>query len=406
LSDVWSDGERKNVPSFVVYEHEQVVISEIEDLVDHIDEILGEIEEELLKRDQLIQHLNQFVQKSDPAQNQEPDLNNLKPDPIRQDRAKRIKRAGPNQFEPDPNRFEPDFPEEGFSYEGSPASDLFKLVTSDLAQIKSASERARECLFAQMSERTELSSMVTLKEQHIQDLEREKGELLRKLMPGAGSQLRFNVAETSGSGPNDPNQAAHESKPIPGSDDSQLIIFQLTEKVMRLERRLQCFQTSHRDSDHVRQLEWRLAELNRHKMEALKMASDAKLDSLSSQLRERDFRVFCLEQHRHEQLPNWEKETREELEKLKSEKEMILKEIRNETKALQHLMEGQSSQAPILLSNMSSGQLIQCQLNQIEDSRSRYQSTSSQFSFSPDDDGIIFGCSEINEEEEEDIFEP
>jgi hypothetical protein len=40
-----------------------------------------------------------------------------------------------------------------------------------------------------MSERTELSSMVTLKEQHIQDLEREKGELLRKLMPGAGSQV-------------------------------------------------------------------------------------------------------------------------------------------------------------------------------------------------------------------------
>jgi hypothetical protein len=43
--------------------------------------------------------------------------------------------------------------------------------------------------FFQMSERTELSSMVTLKEQHIQDLEREKGELLRKLMPGAGSQV-------------------------------------------------------------------------------------------------------------------------------------------------------------------------------------------------------------------------
>ena len=48
---------------------------------------------------------------------------------------------------------------------------------------------------------------------------------------------------------------------------------------MRLERRLQCFQTSHRDSDllsHVRQLERHLADLNREKLEALRTASDAK----------------------------------------------------------------------------------------------------------------------------------
>ena len=48
---------------------------------------------------------------------------------------------------------------------------------------------------------------------------------------------------------------------------------------MRLERRLQCFQTSHRDSEllcHVRHLEGHLTKLNEDKIAALKAASDAK----------------------------------------------------------------------------------------------------------------------------------
>ena len=78
----------------------------------------------------------------------------------------------------------------------------------------------------QMAERSDLSSMVALKEQHIQDLEREKGELLRKLMmPGA--QPRFQPAE--------PARNSAEAGPKAGAggsvDDSEQTIFNLTEKV-------------------------------------------------------------------------------------------------------------------------------------------------------------------------------
>ena len=55
--------------------------------------------------------------------------------------------------------------------------------------------------------------------------------------------------------------------------------FYFSNKVMRLERRLQCFQTSHRDSEllcHVRHLEGHLTKLNEDKIAALKAASDAK----------------------------------------------------------------------------------------------------------------------------------
>ena len=74
-----------------------------------------------------------------------------------------------------------------------------------------------------MAERSDLSSMVAMKEQHIQDLEREKGELLRKLMM-PGTQPRFHPAE--------PAACSAEPKTAAGAAvDSEQTIFNLTEKV-------------------------------------------------------------------------------------------------------------------------------------------------------------------------------
>ena len=133
-----------------------VVISEIEDLVDHVDEILGEIEEELLQRDQLIQRLEQFIRnpseirrRSTPGSS--PDIFDPKlgawlegQDPTRSvEPTSFIRQDNPDGS---PDLIRRDHPDEP-----SPVRDLFKLVTRDLAEIKSASERARECLFAQVS---------------------------------------------------------------------------------------------------------------------------------------------------------------------------------------------------------------------------------------------------------------
>ena len=111
-----------------------MVASEIGGLVDHIDEILGEIEEQLLQRDQLIQRLttnpNQLIRQASPIRNEL----------IRQDE-----------------------PVETVSW-----LDLLELVSVDLSELKSATDRARECIFELMAERSDLSSMVTLKEKHIQ----------------------------------------------------------------------------------------------------------------------------------------------------------------------------------------------------------------------------------------------
>ena len=75
--------------------------------------------------------------------------------------------------------------------------------------------------------------MVGLKEKHIQDLEREKGELLRKLL--ANNNLRLNLtdvaAPSSNSGRNFPAESSRKSSIHAELSESEQTIFQLTEKV-------------------------------------------------------------------------------------------------------------------------------------------------------------------------------
>jgi hypothetical protein len=77
-----------------------------------------------------------------------------------------------------------------------------------------------------MSERSDLSSMVALKENHIQELEREKGELLRKLL--ATNCLRLNLTEVATPSS---NSAGNQVSSSAENNDSEQTIFQLTEKV-------------------------------------------------------------------------------------------------------------------------------------------------------------------------------
>ena len=74
-----------------------------------------------------------------------------------------------------------------------------------------------------MTERSDLSMMVVMKEQQIQELAREKGELLRRLM--TGNQLRLNLGEGASS------CSAAESEIKQSSEDEERTMFYLTEKV-------------------------------------------------------------------------------------------------------------------------------------------------------------------------------
>ncbi len=75
--------------------------------------------------------------------------------------------------------------------------------------------------------------MVGLKEKHIQDLEREKGELMRKLL--ASNNLRLNLTDvaipSSNSGRNFVAGSSRKSSMHVELSDSEQTIFQLTEKV-------------------------------------------------------------------------------------------------------------------------------------------------------------------------------
>lgn len=75
--------------------------------------------------------------------------------------------------------------------------------------------------------------MVGLKEKHIQDLEREKGELMRKLL--ASNNLRLNLTDvaipSSNSGRNFVAGGSRKSSMHVELSDSEQTIFQLTEKV-------------------------------------------------------------------------------------------------------------------------------------------------------------------------------
>ena len=77
-----------------------------------------------------------------------------------------------------------------------------------------------------MTERSDLSTMVVMKEQQIQELAREKGELLRRLM--TGNQLRLNLGEGASS------CSAAESEIKHSSEDEERTMFYLTEKVGEL----------------------------------------------------------------------------------------------------------------------------------------------------------------------------
>ena len=146
-------------------------MSEIEELVDHVDELLGEIEEEVLKRDQLIQYQNQIIRtlKTTPNLSQEDQLSReakpvhsilrvtfkqlgldaIKNAPIHTKSASLIRQVNPE----DPLLRQVN-PEEPSSFEQSPLSDLLKLATRNLTEIKSATARARECLFTQVRAKT------------------------------------------------------------------------------------------------------------------------------------------------------------------------------------------------------------------------------------------------------------
>jgi hypothetical protein len=117
-------------------------MSEIGDLVDHIDEILGEIEEELLMRDRLIQHLrqNELSQQTNP-------IHDNPVEPVRQfgHEEELIQRANPDEIIRQVN------PDEMSSKETSSWRDLLTQATGDLTEIKFATERARKCLFLQVT---------------------------------------------------------------------------------------------------------------------------------------------------------------------------------------------------------------------------------------------------------------
>jgi hypothetical protein len=72
-----------------------------------------------------------------------------------------------------------------------------------------------------MAESADLTTMVALKEQHIQSLERELGQLLSKLMPGSA-----NCPESQA------DAAVPKSKAPRKDTDADQTIFQLTEKVI------------------------------------------------------------------------------------------------------------------------------------------------------------------------------
>jgi hypothetical protein len=122
-----------------------IAMSEIGDLVDHIDEILGEIEEELLMRDRLIQHLrqNELSQPTNPIQNRHDNL----VEAIRQfgHEEELIQRANPDEIIRQVN------PDMMSSKETSSWRDLLTQATGDLTEIKFATERARKCLFLQVT---------------------------------------------------------------------------------------------------------------------------------------------------------------------------------------------------------------------------------------------------------------
>lgn len=112
-------------------------MSEIEELVDHVDEILGEIEEEVLQRDRLIQRQKQIISQTLSCREKEDPSN------------ERVGLDATNPVNPAQLIRQPD-PAEPSSFERSPVCDLLKLATRDLTEIKSATERARECLFTQV----------------------------------------------------------------------------------------------------------------------------------------------------------------------------------------------------------------------------------------------------------------
>lgn len=333
------DKDNSSMGSFAGEEEDEVWSKEKCDLIDQIEELVGELEEELIKRDQLIERLQH-------------ELGEL---------------------------------ESGGSMANT-SSDVTAALNDKLDDMRTAQRENLRHL-------EELQTMVALKEEHIQKLDRERGQLLLEI-----AQLRSRQDDDDDHPLLDSRSAEQPTCRLVDDDDSDS--FELLEKVMRLEQRQRCLQTTNRElTSQVTKLEQQLRAMREERAAGMEALFDTKLDALKSTLSAKEAHISWLSQpfpakdDEGDKVQSSQEEQDTKLAALESERNEILEAIRMENdRKTSALAEGNNASVHIMSNNSSYCSLFRWRLDPADEDgygSSRLQSTSSQQSISPSDEGIL-----------------